>query len=111
MPLYEFECDACGSFDVFRPLSRASEPAACPTCAGEAARVWSAPAVAAMSPLQRNAAERNEKSRHEPHVCKTGCGCSGRRKPPPAPTKESDLLGGRTRHVYTGSRPWVLEHQ
>ncbi|HEY0009227.1 MAG TPA: zinc ribbon domain-containing protein [Tepidisphaeraceae bacterium] len=111
MPLYEFECEECGTFDVFRPLSRAGEAAACPTCAAEASRVWCAPAVAAMSPLQRNAAERNEKSRHDPHVCKTGCGCSGRKKKPAPTNQELDQLGGRTRHVYKGSRPWVLEHQ
>ncbi|HEX8341260.1 MAG TPA: zinc ribbon domain-containing protein [Tepidisphaeraceae bacterium] len=110
MPLYEFQCSECGSFDVFRPISRAAEPVACPTCDAEATRVWCAPAVASLSPLQRSAAERNEKSRHEPHMCKTGCGCGGRRQAP-APTAESDKLGGRTRHAYTGSRPWVVEHR
>lgn len=110
MPLYEFTCSSCGPFDVFRPVSRAADPVQCPDCAADAARVWSAPAVQAMSPLQRNAAERNEKSRHAPHVCKTGCGCSGRKpKATPDPV-QLEKLNGRTRHSYAGARPWVIEH-
>ncbi|HEX8325269.1 MAG TPA: zinc ribbon domain-containing protein [Tepidisphaeraceae bacterium] len=110
MPLYEFNCSACGSFEVFRPVSRAAEGVQCPDCAAEATRVWYAPAVAAMSPLSRMAAERNEKSRHEPHMCKTGCGCGSRKKSPPPDPRQMEQLNGRTRHVSTGSRPWVMEH-
>lgn len=110
MPLYEFTCASCGPFDVFRPVSRAADPAQCPDCKAEASRVWCAPAIKAMSPLQRNAAERNEKSQHEPHLCQAGCGCSGRKAEPASNPSQSDKLNGRTRHAYQGARPWVIEH-
>jgi len=110
MPLYEFDCKSCGAFDVFRAVADVSKPVLCPDCLKTASRVWTAPSVRAMAPLNRMAAERNEKASHQPHVCKSGCGCGGRRKPKSTrPTIET--ASGRTRHAYTGSRPWVIEHQ
>jgi putative FmdB family regulatory protein len=33
MPIYEYWCNDCDKeFEELRPMSRASEPAACPTC-------------------------------------------------------------------------------
>lgn len=44
MPLYEYRCGHCGSFDVIQKFSDAPL-AACPTCAGEVQKQVSAPAI------------------------------------------------------------------
>jgi putative FmdB family regulatory protein len=42
MPIYEYCCPKCGlKFDLLRPMSKASEDAACPTCKSEAKRAMS----------------------------------------------------------------------
>jgi putative FmdB family regulatory protein len=43
MPLYDFKCPNCGlEFEVSRPMSKASDPALCPTDATPSERVWRA---------------------------------------------------------------------
>ena len=42
MPLYEYYCPTCGArFELLRPMSRSSEPAACPSGHRGAERVVS----------------------------------------------------------------------
>jgi putative FmdB family regulatory protein len=41
MPVYEFECERCGSFDQFRDHRSAAEPMACPSCGAPARRRYS----------------------------------------------------------------------
>jgi putative FmdB family regulatory protein len=42
MPIYEYFCPKCkAKFELLRPLSRASEPASCPSCKQTAERVLS----------------------------------------------------------------------
>ena len=42
MPIYEYICTACDNrFELMRPISRASEPADCPSCHHPAPRVLS----------------------------------------------------------------------
>ena len=45
MPLYEYECDACG--DRFELIRRFSDPpvAACPACGGSVRKLLSSPAI------------------------------------------------------------------
>jgi putative FmdB family regulatory protein len=44
MPRYDFTCPQCNlTFEVSRPLSRASEPASCPNDGTEAVRVFTMP--------------------------------------------------------------------
>jgi putative FmdB family regulatory protein len=45
MPLYEFECRACGPFEASRPIAQASSPLRCPTCRRPAPRILSAVAI------------------------------------------------------------------
>ena len=110
MPLYEYECVKHGSFDLMRPMSRAGESAACPVCERPAARVITAPALFTMSPTRRDAIALNERSRHEPHVCKTGCG-HRHTAPSSAKAAKERRDGGTTLQAYTGPRPWVVEHR
>jgi putative FmdB family regulatory protein len=41
VPLYEFACSTCGTFERRLPVDRAGEPAECPDCAAPSARVFS----------------------------------------------------------------------
>ena len=46
MPYYDYDCRACGTFELRRPLSEFALPAPCPKCGQESARKLSAPYVA-----------------------------------------------------------------
>jgi putative FmdB family regulatory protein len=46
MPLYDYTCERCGSFETQRPSAEAGTPAECPECGGPAERQWSVPVVA-----------------------------------------------------------------
>lgn len=41
MPLYEFKCENCGTFEEWRSMSAASEPMLCPICETVAKRIYS----------------------------------------------------------------------
>ncbi len=42
MPIYEYTCPKCGdTFEMMRPMSRATDPAPCPTCKVDAPRAIS----------------------------------------------------------------------
>ncbi len=43
MPLYEFRCDHCGVFDLWRTMAESDAPAECPDCKEAARRVFSPP--------------------------------------------------------------------
>lgn len=105
MPMYQYECERHGSFTLMRPMSRSGEDGPCPTCESASKRVINAPTLFTMSPLKRDAAARNEKSRHAPHVCSSGCG-HGHARPRSAGNPDVGKL-----QAYTGPRPWVVEHR
>jgi putative FmdB family regulatory protein len=107
MPLYEYECDAHGGFEMLRAISEYAAPAPCPSCGAPGLRVVSAPNLSAMPRSEVIARDRNEKSRYEPrvsghkpgHVHGPGCG-HGQPKPQQQPKLQA----------YAGKRPWVMEH-
>jgi putative FmdB family regulatory protein len=74
MPRYEFICEACGPFDVWRPVSEAGAPLSCPACGAPAARLFTAPGLARMPAPLRAARDREEKSAHAPEVTRTKTG-------------------------------------
>jgi putative FmdB family regulatory protein len=98
MPIYEFECDDHGVFELTRPMSNVRDPAACPTCGTGARRVLSAPNLATGSVIVRRAAAVNERSQHEPRIVQRE---APRR--PVAPHK-------RKLHSSKGGYPWALGH-
>jgi len=91
VPIYAFICESCGPFDVVRPIVQASEAAACPTCGGDARRVFSPPGLARLVKPLRTALDREEKSAHEPEVVSVKAG-----RPLP--------------HTHAPAPPWVLSH-
>ncbi|MEM1109959.1 MAG: FmdB family zinc ribbon protein [Planctomycetota bacterium] len=106
MPLYEYACATHGSFDEFRPSDQSSAPIDCPECGAQATRVFTVPRTRQIDKGRLIGMERNEKSRHEPHVCNTGCGCSSGK----SRKQEKQADGKPQRQVYRGPRPWVVEH-
>jgi len=105
MPLYEYQCESHGVFDEFAPGSASNEPAACPVCEQASARILSIPRFKQMSGGVMKAHERNEKSRHEPHVCSSGCSHNHKK-----PTTKDGEPAKPKLQPYTGPRPWVIEH-
>ena len=107
MPLYDFECAACGPFEAFLPSSERNLPRACPACSQPMQRLISAPRLQSMNSHQRKAHETNERSAHEPKVSQGHSCCSSgscQHKPradgqPPALKQQS---GPR--------RPWMISH-
>lgn len=93
MPIYAFECAACGPFDALRRVADAAAPLACPQCARTARRVYTPPGLALVPRPLRRAREREEKSAHEPEV-------TARKQGRPLPH----------RHGHGHAMPWVLSH-
>jgi putative FmdB family regulatory protein len=91
VPIYAFSCEACGVFDVARPMAEAAAPARCPSCGDEARRVFSPPSLALLARPLRTALDTEERSAHEPDVVT-------RRTGRPLP------------HRHEPSPPWVLAH-
>lgn len=106
MPFYDYECTKHGAFELVRPMSQSADPATCPECGGASNRVITAPRLRTLGALTRSSMERNERSRHSPHVC--GPGCGHRSGPPSRQNQASD----KPKMIsYTGPRPWVVEHR
>ena len=96
MPIYGYDCEACGPFTEMQAMSRSSEPLPCPDCGASARRTVSAPFIANMDPNNRVAHQRNEKSADEPRVA------SGK---PPGHRHDHPH-----HHGHKHARPWSLGH-
>ncbi|MGH7071366.1 MAG: FmdB family zinc ribbon protein [Acetobacteraceae bacterium] len=90
MPLYQYACDDCGSFEAWTGMERANAPCLCPTCGAASARELALPGLNSMNGSLRKALVRSEKSSDEPrvvsrsHLANCGCRlCSGRNRPQP----------------------------
>lgn len=114
MPVYNYSCQECGTFDLFRTIDERNNAATCPCCEAPAQRFISAPNLALMSPMKRKANFINERSRHEPrvnnaHQCGSSCGCGpAGKKIRPGRMQKTRL--GELQAQKRGSRPWMLGH-
>jgi putative FmdB family regulatory protein len=93
MPIYAFECESCGPFELYRPVAQAGVPATCPACSAGARRRFTAPGLALLAAPLRRALDREEKSAHEPDVTSAKRG-----RPMPH------------RHGHGHAPPWVMSH-
>lgn len=90
MPIYDYDCPACGPFTAMQPMAEFRDPWACPTCGAGASRTFlRSPAIAGMDPIRRSALASNERyasgsegPKRAPHPA--GCGCCVRRSPIPS---------------------------
>lgn len=99
MPIYEYECAKHGLFEASNSVLLCRQDMPCPDCSSNARRVISAPRLALMDPATRVAHDRNQKSRHEPHVHTASCGCGSKARSPTRPKAQ-----------VSKGRPWVIEH-
>lgn len=90
MPLYEFRCDTCGSFEQWRRLEQASEPMLCPTCEVVAKRIYSVAGLIMTPAVLRRRVEQSV----EPKVVK---------RSDPKHSKSHD-------HNHHHGRPWMIGH-
>jgi putative FmdB family regulatory protein len=95
MPLYEFACPRCGSFDLVRRMADVEAPAACPSCGVRARRRFTPPGLAVLERPMRRALDAEEKSAHEPDVVAT-------RRGRPLPHRHG--------HGHGTPMPWALGH-
>ncbi|HMJ02976.1 MAG TPA: zinc ribbon domain-containing protein [Conexibacter sp.] len=91
MPVYAFTCEACGPFELSRPMAEAGAPARCPSCRTMARRVFTPPGLALLATPLRQVLNEEDKSAHEPDVVT-------QRRGHPLP------------HRHEPSPPWVLSH-
>ncbi|WP_279604544.1 FmdB family zinc ribbon protein [Methylobacterium sp. J-070] len=89
MPIYDYECAACGPFTAMRPMVQFRDPCACPECGSGASRTFlSAPAIAGMDPTRRSVLASHERDANGRGLAKAahpaGCGCCMRRSPIPS---------------------------
>ncbi|MGH3986957.1 MAG: FmdB family zinc ribbon protein [Actinomycetes bacterium] len=68
MATYPYRCQEHGAFDVIRPIGSAAVTSHCPTCGGDAIRVFSPPMLAHTSAALAAAHQRDEQSREAPEV-------------------------------------------
>lgn len=94
MPVYEFLCPSCGTFEERRSFEASGEPVPCPECAEEARRVYSMPATRRIPTGLSRAMDRSEKSASEPEVVSRPAGKQA------APGQ----------HNHSHGRPWALGH-
>lgn len=107
MPMYEYACEACGSFTAVRRIDERDAPQPCPGCGHAARRQVTATMLALMPSSRRVAHAGNERSAHAPsssqgHRHGPGCGCSG----------GSVGLAGKpgAAKSFPGTRPWMISH-
>jgi len=120
MPMYDYDCPACGSFDALRSSATRNHPAACPRCGAESQRVMlSAPRLACTSPEQRRAYDTNERARHAPRSSRdvpsgayprmrhpAGCGCCS----PKAGQRGATVTAPDGAKAFPSKRPWMISH-
>lgn len=104
MPVYDYDCDACGPFTALRPMAECRDPCVCAACGAAAPRaILSAPSLAGMDPARRRALASNERDATSQRPAKAahpaGCGCCVRRWPIPSALSSN---GGR---VFSSSGP------
>lgn len=96
MPIYDYECEACGPFREMQPMARFRDACACPRCGTDAQRILSsAPAIgsinAAVDPSDKARGPMETGPRLSSAAHPAGCGCCTRRMPLPGALAE----GGR----------------
>jgi putative FmdB family regulatory protein len=114
MPVYEYDCEACGPFTALRPMAESAAPMECPACRRDAPRAYlTAPYFATMSSERRLAHATNERSAHAPPNLAAfkakhgaGCACCGGK----SSMKRRTARGKNGAKSFPGSRPWMISH-
>lgn len=94
MPIYEFTCNACGSFTVQRPVAEAGARAVCPHCGSDGARVYAVNVSRGRPRRLNEALFRADATAASPGIV--------RRAEHDSPARYGS--------VAPGARPWQIEH-
>lgn len=95
MPVYEFHCHTCGSFEQWRPFEAAADPMTCPVCNAVARRVYSLPGLYKTPAALAAVRARAEKSAYAPEV-------AVRERLPNEESRASQTIVKRSGH------PWLV---
>lgn len=95
MPIYEFRCENCGTFEKQRSMSEASAPMLCPNCQTTAKRIYSVAGLMMPSALS----SRIEKSA-EPRVVQKS----------EVKKCENHHHHHQHNHNHHQGRPWMIGH-
>ena len=68
MPLYEYDCKQCGSFERFISIQHYKNITECPTCDNDSYRKYNPPNIYNTNPTYRKARGINEKNQESPRV-------------------------------------------
>ena len=113
MPIYEYQCESCGIFDLGRPIALRDAGCNCPVCSRQARRVIaSAPALSAMTAQARNAHATNERAAHAPMTSgeyraykhPPGCGCCS------GTGSKATVRAPDGSKAFPTKRPWMISH-
>ena len=120
MPVYDYKCQEHGLFHDLATLDEAGLPGICPQCKCLSPRViMVAPEVLDMSPVKREAIEKNEKAQHEPQHSSVasraeneerlkhpkGCGCKHEKM-----GKSKLFYTADGKKMFPSMRPWMISH-
>jgi len=102
MPVYEYECAACGDFEVSCSMAAMKAEETCPDCGSAAPRVFSSVAIVRGGAGARRAAAARDGT---PRVVRREVGGShAEAKPKAAPPRPA-----HAGHGHAG-RPWMMGH-
>ena len=110
MPTYEYDCDRCGPFDVWRDHRDAGHGASCPACGSAARRVFLAPAARTPKAMLMMAGTGRE---GRDRIVRAHTGEPKVIEGPPTGTRVTGGLRGPLRihnHRHPPSRPWQVGH-
>ena len=75
MPLYTYDCKACGEFAAWAGMADSDRPQACPACAGEAPRAIARPRIGKAGDIRSDGGGWGEVAAGK--AAGGGCGCGG----------------------------------
>ena len=108
MPLYQYVCASCGTFQEWIRMAEADASQPCPKCHVPAPRALASPHIRGEAAGIRYKAEaHNELSANEPKVVRhVGNRCSHEK---PASSVKAGHSHGH-KHVKQSRRPWMVGH-
>ncbi len=105
MPVYNYACQDCGEFELFRSIEDRNAAACCPSCHGLAERHIVAPNLALMNRSVRFAHATNERSRHEPRLSTGGSAAAVAEEAKAMKSRRGHTCGSSCHHGPGGSKP------
>ncbi|MEM6589546.1 MAG: FmdB family zinc ribbon protein [Pseudomonadota bacterium] len=106
MPVYQYTCATCGSFEETAPISRFAEPCECPACGALSERnLLSVPQLSTLNSQARAGHMINERASDNPkRASQTGMRPTG----PKIKSRARNHADGSK--SMPGARPWMLSH-